>query len=87
MGHGPRGKVGLFGLQWLQAKDGTLTFCVNFMTHHFEGFSPKCQSKPHFFPNPVLTVGQGDLRLHLAQTPKRFDLKKEATAAKSTCKF
>ena len=41
---------------------------------------------PHFFPNPVLTVGQGDLRLHLAQTPKRFDLKKEATAAISVCK-
>ena len=39
------------------------------------------QSNPHFFPNPALTVGQGDLRLHLAQTPKRFDLKKEATAA------
>ena len=72
-------------LQWQQAKDGTLTFCVNFMTHHFGRFFPKYQSNPHFFPNPVLTVGQGDLRLHLAQTPKRFDLKKEATAAKSAC--
>ena len=68
-------------MQWLQAKDGTLTFCVSFMTHHFGGFFPEYQSNPHFFPNPALTVGQGDLRLHLAQTPKRFDLKKEATAA------
>ena len=40
----------------------------------------KYQSNPHFFPNPALTVGQGDLRLHLAQTPRRFDLKKEASA-------
>ena len=72
-------------LQWQQAKDDTLTFCVGFMTHHFEGVSPKYQSNPHFFPNPALTVGQGDLRLHLAQTPKRFDLKKEASAAISEC--
>ena len=72
-------------VQWQEAKDDTLTFCVNFMTHHLGGFFPKCQSKPHFFPDPVLTVGQGDLRLHLAQTPKRFDLKKEASAAISVC--
>ena len=60
----------------------------NFMTHHFP---PKYQSKPHFFPtinrNYYAPAAWNSLHLPqiMPQPQKRFDLKKEATAAISGC--